>query len=176
MGNKAEKLYEVIMNNCSESVQAQTKELFVGLEKASPAKQGKAIKASLEILQSNQVDIANVMRSCNCLSDSVIEKAKKSYSLANGDLHELLRLLNEQHIGGGQLHLNESGNIIGVYSHCYCGIPKATKAMPSSYCECSVGWFEKLFTNVFERNVHVKIIHTILDGSTDCNFEISLEK
>jgi predicted hydrocarbon binding protein len=100
----------------------------------------------------------------------------KSYALAKGNLSDFLRLLNEQHIGGGQLRLDESGNIIGVYSHCYCGIPKATKSMPACYCECSAGWFEGLFTNVFERSVQVKIIHTILDGSVDCNFEISLEK
>lgn len=131
------------------------------------------IKACLEILQNNQVEIAPVMRQCNCLSDTVIEKAKKSYTLANGDLSEYLCLLNEQHIGGGNLRMDEKGSIVGEYSHCYCGIPKATKNMPSCYCECSAGLFEKLFSNVFDHCVQVKIIHTILDGASECIFEIN---
>lgn len=173
MGNKADNFFEIVKNSCSEIVCAQTDELFVGVEKASPAKQGKFIKACLEVLQNNQIDIKKIMRPCNCLTDSVIAKAKKSYALANGDISEFLCLLNEQHIGGGQLRLDDSGKIIGVYSHCYCGIPKVTKNMPSCYCECSAGWFEKLFSNIFERNVQVKIIHTILSGAIECVFEIS---
>ena len=34
------------------------------------------------------------------------------------------------------------------------------------------GWFEKLFSSIFERKVLVGIIHTILDGFEECVFEI----
>ena len=88
-------------------------------------------------------------------------------------MSEFLRLLNDQYIGGGQLRIDENGKIIGTYLKCYCGIAKVIKVMPSCYCECSAGWFEKLFSEVFERRVEVKLIHTILDGYSECVFEIS---
>lgn len=173
MDNRAEKFYSVVKNNYPQIICEQTNQLFRELEKASTVEQGKAIKECLKIMQADKLDVQAVLRSCNCLSDSVIAKAKKSYTIANGDLMEFLRLLNEQHIGGGQLHIDDNGKIIGLYSSCYCGIPKATKDMPSCYCECSAGWFEKLFSSVFERKVEVKLICSILGGASECVFEIS---
>lgn len=82
--------------------------------------------------------------------------------------------MNDLHIGGGQLHLNEQDHIIGIYSTCYCGIPKAVKDIPAAYCECSASWFEKLFSAVFDHPVRVTILHTILSGADYCSFEIEV--
>lgn len=45
--------------------------------------------------------------------------------------------------------------------------------MNKNYCECSAGWYMKLFSEVFEKNVSVKIIDTIVNGADECTFEIS---
>lgn len=49
---------------------------------------------------------------------------------------------------------------------------KMIKAMPACYCECSAGWFEKLFSRVLGKEVCVNLKHTILDGRDECMFEV----
>jgi len=105
------------------------------------------------------------------LSANSIKKAKKIFSKSN-NIEEFLTLLNEADIGGQNLYL--SGNkIIAIYKKCYCNIPKKIKDMNKNYCECSAGWYMKLFSEVFEKNVSVKIIDTIVNGADECTFEIS---
>jgi predicted hydrocarbon binding protein len=85
---------------------------------------------------------------------------------------EFLKFLNENHTGGGYLHI-KNNKIIALYDRCYCGILKSAKDISPIYCECSAGWFEKLFSSVFEKEVDVKRIDTILNGADKCTFEIS---
>lgn len=80
--------------------------------------------------------------------------------------------LNEVHIGGGHLHLSD-GKIIGIYKECYCNIPKQIEKLNKAYCECSAGWYTRLFSEVFGKNVTVRILDTIVNGATECVFEIS---
>ena len=49
---------------------------------------------------------------------------------------------------------------------------KMIKAMPACYCECSEGWFKKLFASMLGKEVCVNLKHTILDGNDECMFEI----
>lgn len=143
--------------------------------KATPSKQAKYAKEVVDkILETSGEDVAEqVMRPCGheCISNSVIETAKKLHSQCSG-INEFLRLLNEEHIGGGQLHL-EDGKITGVYNTCYCGLAKQAKGMSPVYCYCSAGWFERLFTSTLGDPVKVRKVQTILDGSDKCVFEIS---
>ena len=45
--------------------------------------------------------------------------------------------------------------------------------MNKIYCECSAGWYMRLFSEVFEKNVTVKIVDTIVNEAKECTFEIS---
>jgi len=56
---------------------------------------------------------------------------------------------------------------------CYCNIPKQTTNLNKVYCECSAGWYTRLFSEVFGKSVTVKILDTIVNGATECTFEIS---
>lgn len=53
-----------------------------------------------------------VMKPCGyqCISSSIIDKTKKLYEKSK-NIDDFLQLLNEQHLGGGQLHIND-GKII----------------------------------------------------------------
>jgi hypothetical protein len=171
MENRVGNILNSIKENCSESIYAKARNIIGNTEKITTAKQGNTIKSCLEMLEENKVDIKSVMRPCNCLSNSTIKKAKELLDKANKDIDTFLKLLNENQIGGGQLHIDQ-GKIIGVYSKCYCGIPKSTKDMPTCYCECSAGWYEKLFSSIFEKDVSVNIVHTIVSGYSECIFEV----
>lgn len=62
--------------------------------------------------------------------------------------------------------------LFGAYK-CYCNIPKKVENMNKKYCECSAGWYMRLFSEVFEKSVTVTIVDTIVNGASECVFEIS---
>lgn len=177
MENRAERVLNQVQMLCSKNSYDDLIEKIGLLEKkATITKQGKYIKSILDELYSTQgEDICEkIMRPCgyDCISHSLIKKAKDMYKESNYDLEAFLSMLNSNRIGGGNLHI-ENGSIISVYEKCYCGIPKAVKDMPKAYCECSAGWFEKLFSSVFEKSVNVERVQTILSGSDKCTFKIN---
>jgi predicted hydrocarbon binding protein len=132
----------------------------------------KAILSELESSSGAEV-VAMVMKPCGyqCISDNVIARAKALYEKSE-NIEDFLLRLNEQRIGGGKLHIHD-GKIIGIYEKCYCGLVKGIKDLSPLYCNCSAGWYERLFSSVFEKPVDVKKVRTILDGSDNCEFEIN---
>jgi len=84
---------------------------------------------------------------------------------------DFLSKMNQTRIGGGKLRI-EDDKIIGIYEKCYCDLPKHTENLCSDFCDCSGGWYKKLFSEVLGKNVIVKKQKTILDGANECTFEI----
>jgi predicted hydrocarbon binding protein len=119
--------------------------------------------------------IARIMIPCGrqCIPKSYISRAKSIYE-ESADIENFLMKLNETRIGGGQLHLR-GGKIIGIYDKCYCGLVKKLKGLSPLYCYCSAGWYEQLFSSVFDKQVIVEKIMTIPDGADHCEFEISYQ-
>ena len=176
MANKADRILENIKTTTGmDSYNSVLTACGVLELKESPNKQAKYINLILKKINETQgkETAKRVMKPCGyqCISNSVIEKAKKLHEKSS-DIDDFLKLLNEQHIGGGQLHRRD-GKIIGVYNTCYCDFPKQTKDMSPVYCYCSAGWFEKLFSSILGDSVKVNILQSILDGSDKCIFEIS---
>lgn len=175
MANRTELILESIRINEGDEAYRHILEVCGAPEEgAAPGKQAKYVEAVLhEFLRTYGENLIScVLRPCGqqCISNGTVAKAKTLYKKSAG-LEDFLALLNKERIGGGKLYLH-NGNIIGSYDKCYCGLAKAAKGMPPAYCHCSAGWFERLFSSVFEKSVEVKKLHTILDGSEDCVFEI----
>jgi predicted hydrocarbon binding protein len=175
MANKVERVLESVNDKlCNEIYNDLISKIGTIEDKPTPVKQGRYMKSLLDELSLNHgIEITKkVMRPCGyqCISNKVINNAKLLFKESN-NVEEFLKLLNENHIGGGNLHTKDN-KIIAIYDRCYCGIPKSAKDLSPIYCECSAGWFEKLFSSVFEKEINVKRIDTILNGADRCTFEI----
>lgn len=146
-------------------------------DNATPNKQSEYVRDMLNELENAYgAEMAvKVMRPCGyqCITDGIIKKAKIEYKKSES-LDDFLKRLNELHIGGGGLHISD-GRIIGVYEKCYCGLPKYAKGLSPEYCNCSAGWFEKLFSEAIGKNVEVRKIKTILEGADQCLFQIIIQ-
>lgn len=176
LANKVERILESIKTNIGTDFYNNIiADCGVPDMKATPGKQAKYVKKILDRINETHGEEAaeKVMKPCGyqCISASAIETAKKLYEKSSS-IDNFLQLLNERHIGGGQLHIRD-GKIIGVYNTCYCGLAKQAKDLSPVYCYCSTGWFEKLFSSVLGDSVKVEKIQSILDGSDKCIFEIS---
>lgn len=141
-------------------------------EDADLRRQAQYINDLLNYAETNDMPTQSVMRKCggNCLSQEVIALAKNIYEKSS-DMGQFLAELNDIGIGGRNLHV-ENGKIIAIYKNCYCDIPYKIKKFNPSYCQCSAGWFEHLFSGVLGRPVSVKIVDTITNGAKECTFEI----
>ncbi len=142
-------------------------------ENATPLKQARYINDILNTAENMNICMTNTMRKCGgcCLSANAVRIAKKLYAKSD-NITEFLNLLNEADIGGRNLHISD-GKIIAVYKKCYCNIPKKVDNLNKNYCECSAGWYMRLFSEVFEKKVNVEIVDTIVNGASECTFEIS---
>lgn len=177
MANRIERVLKNIHDNCGNDIYNElvAKVGMIG-EKPTPIKQAKYMKSLLDEFSSNYgiETTEKVMRPCGyqCISKKTIKTAKLLYEKSD-NTEEFLKLLNDNRIGGGYLHIKDN-KIIGIYDKCICGIPKSVKDISPTYCECSAGWFEKLFSSVFKKEVMVKKVDTVLNGADKCTFEISI--
>lgn len=142
-------------------------------ESADLTEQAQYINDLLNYSESNTMSLQTTMRKCggNCLGKEAIELAKNIYEKSS-TIDEFLVGMNDMGIGGGNLHV-EHEKVIAIYKNCYCDIPCATKKLNPLYCQCSAGWFQRLFSEVFGKPVSVKIINTITNGANECTFEIN---
>lgn len=136
------------------------------------SRQAQYINDLLNYAETNMIPMQNTMRKCggNCLGKEAIELAKSIYEKSSA-IDEFLADMNGMGIGGGNLHI-EHKKVIAIYKSCYCDIPYETKKLNPLYCQCSAGWFQRLFSEVLGKPVSVKIINTITNGANECTFEI----
>jgi predicted hydrocarbon binding protein len=116
-----------------------------------------------------------VMEACGqqCIGQSVLDKARL-LKQDSRDLDELLEKLNHAHVGGGKFQ-REGSVIFASYDRCYCGtVSKTRKPMSSIYCQCSCGWYKKLFEATLDQPVKVELIDSIIHGADRCQFIIHI--
>jgi hypothetical protein len=110
----------------------------------------------------------------DCLGKSVIDKAKRLYRKST-DIIDFIDKLNECHIGGGNL-THDNGTIHVVYKKCYCDtISQSLAPISMTYCNCSKGWLKKLFQSVYDTNIRVELIGTIMHGADQCTFNVIVQ-
>lgn len=167
--NKAIKVLENMPSNEKEKILTALGDIS---DNADLGRQAQYINELLNFAAANEISMQSTMRKCggNCLTKDVKELAKKLYEQSS-TIDEFLSGMNESGIGGGNLHI-KNNKIIAIYKNCYCDIPYETKNINLSYCQCSAGWFQHLFSEVFSKSVSVHIVDTITNGAKECTFEI----
>jgi predicted hydrocarbon binding protein len=117
----------------------------------------------------------NVMEACGqqCLGHSLLEKARL-IQRDSQDIDEMLGKLNQAHIGGGKLR-REGEVIYASYDKCYCGsVSKTRTPISTIYCQCSCGWYKKLFETILDKPVKVILLDSIIHGADSCQFIIQI--
>ena len=116
-----------------------------------------------------------VMESCGqqCIGQSILEKARALHKDTR-NLDEYLGKLNEAQIGGGKLR-RDNNVIYASYERCYCGsVSKTHSPISPIYCQCSCGWYKKLFETILDKPVKVELLDSIIHGAEICQFIIHI--
>jgi predicted hydrocarbon binding protein len=142
-----------------------------------PAQRGRAVGqiiARLDEVAAEPVrrDIMR-QRGRGCFSTWVLDSARQHLENA-ADLDDLLARLNRADIGGGRLE-RDGDAITGSYASCPCPLVNAAQApISATYCECSCGWYQKLFETFLGRPVQVELVGSIAHGAESCSFVIRM--
>lgn len=170
MINKAER---ILGNMTPEDRQKTTAALGEVSDNADVSSQAQYINDLLNYTEAYDIPIQSTMKKCggNCLTKEIIDLAKGIYEKSS-TIDDFLAEMNDIGIGGGNLRF-ENDKIIAAYKSCYCDIPYQTQKLNPLYCQCSSGWFQHLFSEVFEKTVSVNILDTITNGAEECTFEIA---
>lgn len=154
---------------------AQACEAYAAL--TTPLQRSRCIHGMMETLDRavDEPRRREIMEACGqrCITTGILRIALRLRHEAN-DLDDLLRRLNQAHIGGGRLE--RTGDVIyAAYDRCYCGsVSHARKPFSPTYCHCSCGWYHRLFETLFEGPVEVELLSSILQGDERCQFKIRI--
>jgi predicted hydrocarbon binding protein len=116
-----------------------------------------------------------VMEACGqqCIGKSVLDRARL-IKQDSSTIDEFLEKLNHAHIGGGKLW-RENNVIYASYERCYCGsVSKTRQPISTIYCQCSCGWYKKLFEATLDKPVTVELLDSIIHGADTCQFIIHI--
>jgi predicted hydrocarbon binding protein len=139
----------------------------------NPVKKAAIIKRLMDILDRRYSQPAReaIMEGCNCLGDSIIDRAKRLYKQSQ-NMDEWLAKLNTHGIGGRQL-TRKGKDILASYVKCHCGSVSRTKEpVSATFCYCSCGWFKKLFEAVLGVPIRVTLRRSMIQGDDRCEFSI----
>lgn len=136
------------------------------------------IKKVIEVMSDELDDKTRkrILEECgrDCLLPKVIDKLKEVREETE-DVNSWIEKIQTDEIW--DVLVIEDGDVFVQYPECYCpilkDIPEYFK-MPDAYCECSVGWLKELFEGVFERDVEVELLSSIVRGDEECRFRVGL--
>lgn len=89
-------------------------------------------------------------------------------------LNEAVKLMNENHIGGDSLEL-QGDTIVGEYAKCYCPSRKNGMIESPAFCNCTVGWLNEVYENLFDKKVEVSLLKSIGRGDKICQYSLKFK-
>ena len=117
-------------------------------------------------------DIAQIRATCSCDPGDKIDKVKTLYE-SSANLQEFCARFNQAYAPGNILETKD-GALFLIYPTCYCSCVKRVDApLSKSWCLCTVGYTDKLFSQALSRPVAVELPESIKTGGTQCVMKIT---
>jgi predicted hydrocarbon binding protein len=129
-------------------------------------------KKSKRIAKKVMLECGYLMRDgvSRCINEHKIKSTKKSFAKSK-NLKDFIERFNKHN--AGKLAF-EGHSIKATYSRCYCGsVSKTKEKIPLTYSYCGAGWYKRLFEEVLDSPVRVKVLQSIANGADRCVMEIS---
>ena len=116
-------------------------------------------------------DIKKMRAECACDPGGKAERAKKLYE-ASADYDDFCAKFNSEFAPENTL-TNDGSLLYFAYPKCYCSCVKRGGDVTRSWCVCTVGYTEKMFSRALSREVKVELLESIKTGGTRCLMKIT---
>ena len=93
----------------------------------------------------------------------------KEIKMESNDINELIEILNEK-LKGTKWELIDKNKIKIIYEKCYCPIINAGIHNSEVQCDCSVGWLVENLGILFNKEVRVELLESVVRGGNQCTF------
>ena len=95
----------------------------------------------------------------------------KEIKMKTNDVNELMTMLNEK-LKGTTWEIVDDGKLKVTYERCFCPIVGYGLHKSEVQCDCSIGWLKKNLDILFNKDVVVKLVDSVLRGGSKCEFLI----
>ncbi len=116
--------------------------------------------------------VTAIRKCCHCKpSPDALKKLKKLFD-ESADLNEFALMASEA--SRAYKIEAEADALVLVYPRCYCSFAKhSDERFPSSWCDCSLGYAEDMFTSATGKPVKAELISSVLQGGAECQIRVS---
>ena len=115
---------------------------------------------------------AQIRRSCRCGDGRTMAQEIAACIVKGGGLAAGCVLFSQKKQYAFLEYVSENEVLFG-YHHCVCSCVKRTDTpIPSLWCECSVGYVEAMFRQLFNGSVRVELVGSAKSGAKRCSFRI----
>lgn len=129
------------------------------------------ICAALET-QYSPDEAANIRRSCRCGDGKTMAQEISACISKSGSLAAGCAAFSQKNKYAFLEYINENELVFG-YHACVCScIKRAEGNVPALWCECSVGYAEAMFRQVFGDTVSVALMGSAKSGACQCRFHV----
>lgn len=111
----------------------------------------------------------------NCVKNYVLKEQQRQFNECNGNLD-----LQYERYGKSEYFfadIIERGHIYEIgYPRCLCTLVEANGITAPTHCECSrQSILYVLHTLLLDKKIQVDMMHTVLTGSNECRFRVTVE-
>ena len=117
-------------------------------------------------------EISKIRMECSCRPGDKAEKVKKLYH-TSADYDEFCERFNKEY--APENNLSHDGKALYFsYPTCYCSyVKRGTGNITNSWCFCTLGYAEKLFSHALSREVKVELLESVKTGGEKCLMKIT---
>lgn len=117
-------------------------------------------------------EAAAIRHACRCGDGKTMAQDISRCISTAGNLHDGCQLFSEQNKYAFLEYVSENEVLFG-YHACVCScIKRSEGSVPALWCECSVGYTEAMFRQVFGTSANVTLLGTAKSGSNRCAFRV----
>ncbi len=119
-----------------------------------------------------QDEIIHVRKECRCndgksIANKILKYLNPSYSTL-----DFVQRFNNNETFAHLEYINEN-SILFCYPECYCAcVKRMPKDLSKTWCYCTLGNAEGVFTKVFKTNVRIELLETIKTGGKRCAMKV----
>jgi len=115
-----------------------------------------------------------IRRVCRCNDGKTMAKEIADCIAKAGNLPDGCSLFTEKNRHAFLEYVNDRELIFG-YHACVCScVKRVPDVLPLTWCECSCGYAESMFRQVFSQNVNVELLDSVKAGNDKCRMRITL--